>query len=414
MKKLFIFLVLGALAGGGWFYFAGRDTNAPEYQTAPVTRGDLTQAVTATGTLNPVMNVQVGSQISGNIQKLFADFNTEVKSGQVVAQLDAATFEAALHQAESDVANAKAGLELARLTAKRKSELAAQKAAPQADLDSAQAALQQAEAMVQMKEANAERARVDLSRCTILSPIDGIVISRNVDVGQTVAASMNAPILFTIANDLRNMQIDAAIAEADIGNIEIGQEVEFTVDAFPFRAFHGKVAQVRNAPTTVQNVVTYDTVISVTNEDLKLKPGMTANVSVIIAQRQNLLELPNAALRFRPPEISKIAATPVSNPGARRRPDGAGPGAGGASRGAAGPGGGRPRERTGPIERTVYILANGRPEPVQVKLGISDGIHTEALEGLKENDLVITGVIMGQPATTPQQSSNPFAPRRPF
>lgn len=403
MKKLLLLLVVAALAGGGWYYFQGKKDDAPEYQTAPVTRGDLTQAVTATGTLNPVMNVQVGSQISGNIKQLFADFNTEVKAGQVVAQLDPATFEAAVHQAEGDLANAKAVLQLARVTAKRKAELVEEKAAPQADLDNAQAVLSQAEASVQMKTANLEKAKVDLGRCTIYSPIDGIVISRNVDVGQTVAATMNAPVLFTIANDLRKMQINAAIAEADIGNIEAGQAVEFTVDAFPARTFHGKVAQVRNAATTVQNVVTYDTVISVANDDLKLKPGMTANISVIIAQRQNVLRLPNAALRFRPPESVKTATTSTPRPSE----------GGGGRDGRRGPGG-RPRERSGPVERTVFILASTEPKPAPVKLGISDGIQTEILDGLNENDTVVTGMITKQP-TAPPTGASPFGGgRRPF
>lgn len=399
MKKLIFILIIAALAGGGWYYFQGQQTEEPEYQTALVTRGDLTQGVTATGTLNPVLNVQVGSQISGNIQKLFADFNTEVKAGQVVAQLDAATYEAAVRQSEGDVANAKAALELARLTEKRKAELVAQKAAPQADLDSARAALAQAQANVQMKEANLQRAKVDLSRCTIYSPIDGIVISRDVDVGQTVAATMNAPVLFKIANDLQKMQINAAIAEADIGNVIVGQDVEFTVDAFPGRTFHGTVEQVRNAATTVQNVVTYDTVIAVSNEDLKLKPGMTANVSVIIAQRQNILKLPNAALRFRLPESEAKAATTATP----ARDAGAG------SQGGSGRRGGRARPPGAAMDRTIYVLASGKPAPVQVKLGISDGISTELLEGLKEGDPVVTGVIMPQAsAPAPAGGANPL------
>src|SRR6266478_6294271 len=281
-----------------------RNAGGENYQIATVTRGPITQAVTATGTLNPVVNVQVGSQISGNILKLFADYNTLVKSNQVVAQLDAAIFQASVHQAEGDLANAKAGLELARVEAGRSAQLFTNKLVSSSDYDKAVADLHQAEAQVRIKEAALERSRVDLAHCTIYAPVDGIVISRSVDVGQTVAASMNAPTLFIIANDLAKMQIDANVSEADVGAVEEGQPVSFTVDAFPNRTFVGKVVQIRNSPITVQNVVTYDTVIGVDNPDLKLKPGMTATLSITTAQRNGVLRIPNGALRFKPPEPS--------------------------------------------------------------------------------------------------------------
>src|SRR5213593_4014803 len=283
-----------------------RNRSAANYQTATVTRGPITQAVTATGTLNPVVNVQVGSQVSGNIAKLFADFNSQVKAGQVVAQIDPALFQATVTQAEGDLANAQAALELARVNAKRTQDLFARKTSSQADLDQAMANLHQAEANVKIKQGALDKAKADLEHCTITSPIDGVVISRNVDVGQTVAASLQAPVIFQIANDLTKMQIDSNVAEADVGMVQVGQDVDFTVDAFPMRTFHGKVVQVRNAPITVQNVVTYDTVIGVSNPDLKLKPGMTANVSIVVAHKDDVLQIKNAALRYRPPD-----ATPV-------------------------------------------------------------------------------------------------------
>lgn len=377
MKKLIVLFVLAA-AASGWWWFQRGNGHAPEYQTTPVTRGDMTQIVTASGTLNPVINVTVGSQISGIIQNVYADFNSPVKTGDVVAQLDPATFQAIVNQMKGELANARAALELAQLTAARKKELVAQNASTKADLDTAMATLRQAEASVLVREANLERANVDLARCTIQSPIDGIVISRSIDVGQTVAAAMNAPVLFTIANDLSKMKIDADVAEADLGTVEMDQAVDFSVDAFPYRTFRGKVIQIRNAPKTVQNVVTYTVVISVSNEDLKLKPGMTANVSIIVARRENALKVGNAALRFRPPDEQAKATpgTPAGGPGGRRgRPGGK------ASR-----------------ERTVYLLsAAGKAEPAPVKLGINDGIATEILEGLKEGDNVITG--MTAPAT---------------
>src|SRR6266516_1860310 len=293
-------------------------SSASNYQNATVTQGPITQPVTATGTLNPVVNVQVGSQVSGNIAKLFADFNSEVKAGQTVAQIDPMLFQAAVTQAEGDVANAQAALELAKVNATRTQQLFNQKNSSQQDLDTANANLHQAEANVKIKQGALDKAKADLDHCTITSPIDGVVISRNVDVGQTVAASLQAPVIFQIANDLTKMQIDSNVAEADVGVLEMGQGVDFTVDAFPMRTFHGKVVQVRNAPITVQNVVTYDTVIGVGNPDLKLKPGMTANVSIIIAHKDNVLQMKNAALRYRPAEATReVTPTRVASGGSR-------------------------------------------------------------------------------------------------
>jgi HlyD family secretion protein len=401
MKTWIVLILLAAFSGGGWWYYNRNRNDAPQYITAPVTRGDMTQVVTATGTLNPVVNVTVGSQISGNIQKLYADFNSPVKAEQIVAQIDPAVYLAVVHQCEGDLANSNAALELAQLTAKRKQELVNQHAAPQADLDTAIATLHQAEATVKIKQANLEKAKVDLDHCTIYSPVDGIVISRSVDVGQTVAAAMNAPVLFTVANDLTKMQIDSNVAEADVGNMEVDQDVDFTVDAFPYRTFHGKVIQNRNAATTVQNVVTYDVVISVSNPDLKLKPGMTATVQVIIARRENALKIPNAALRVHmPDEATPAPATPGTSlptpPPGKHATSG--------------------RTHAEKRERTIYVMSpsGGKPAPVPVKLGINDGISTEITEGLKEGDVVVTAVELPQ-SKSAASSSNPFGggmPRR--
>jgi HlyD family secretion protein len=306
-RRWFKWLVIPVvLAGAGVAFWtsAERRTDRPEYQSAKVTRGDLTQAVTATGQLNPVTNITVGSQISGIIQKLYADWNTAVKANQIIAQLDPATYKAAVMQAEGDLANTRANLELAQVEARRAESLFKDKLISDSDHDITIANLHQAQAMVQIKEASLANAKVNLERCTIYSPVDGTVISRNVDIGQTVAASLSAPTLFIIANDLARMQIDANVSEADIGAIEEGQTVNFTVDAFPERKFTGKVRQIRNSPTTVQNVVTYDTVIDVSNPDLKLRPGMTANASIVTAQHNGVLRIPNSALRFKPPELS--------------------------------------------------------------------------------------------------------------
>src|SRR3954464_10785175 len=374
-----------------------RTGGAATYQTANITRGPITQAVTATGTLNPVLNVQVGSQVSGNIAKLFADFNSQVKAGQVVAQIDPALFQATVTQAEGDLASVQAALELARLNAKRTQDLFNRKTSSQADLDQAMATLHQSEANVKIKQEALAKAKADLDHCTITSPIDGVVISRSVDVGQTVAASLQAPIIFAIANDLTKMQIDSNVAEADVGMVAVDQTVDFTVDAFPSRTFHGKVVQVRNAPITVQNVVTYDTVIGVTNPDLKLKPGMTANVSIVIAHKDDVMKVPNGALRYRPADATpepRLSPGPAGGGG----PRGGGPGRPGS--------GGAPREHK--TERTVYVLRGSKPEAVKIKTGISDGVTTEVLEGLKEGDKVITAQL-NAPAASSSPAANPFS-----
>ena len=388
MKRFFplSFFVVGLIVAALLFRQCHRDGSLG-YQTAVVTRGAISQVVTATGTLNPVVNVQVGSQVSGNIQQLFVDFNSEVKAGQVVAQIDPALFKATVTQAEGDLASGQAALELAKLNATRSQDLFARKTSSQADLDQAMANLHQAEANVKIKQGALDKAKSDLEHCTITSPVDGTVISRNVDVGQTVAASLQAPVIFMIANDLTKMQIDSNVAEADVGVVEVGQNVDFTVDAFPMRTFHGKVVQVRNAPITVQNVVTYDTVIGVNNDDLKLKPGMTANISIMIDHKDNVLQIKNAALRYRPTE----ATTPDEI--GSKSPESAG------ARGA-----GRERRKS---KRTVYVLSDGRPKPVQIKIGINDGVVTEVVEGLKEGDRVVTAELTST-SVAPSPPANPF------
>ena len=429
LKWLVVLVIVGGAGGAVAWHFTHLDTSAPQYQTQEVTRGDIIQAVTATGSLNPITNVTVGSQISGNIQKMFADWNSPVKANQVVALLDPSTYRAAVSQAEGELASANATLELTQIEAKRADELIKSKLISESDHDTTIANLHSAQATVKIRQAALDTAKVNLDRCTIVSPVDGIVISRNVDVGQTVAASLSAPTLFVIANDLTKMQIDANVSEADIGGVEVDQNVTFTVDAFPTRTFVGRVAQVRNAPTNYQNVVTYDCIISVDNPDLKLKPGMTANVSIVIAERNDALRVANPALRFRPPEsvskdvktnATKVASTngaeapPGNQMEAGSRPDGGrrggrgGPGRGG------GPGNRAHVER--PPVRTVYVVTD-KADPtklkaVQVKVGISDGIFTEVTDGLNEGDEVVTG--MNQPDAAPGAApASPFGGRGP-
>ena len=298
---VFIFVIIAIAAGGVWYLnHGGGDTT--QYQAAPVTRGDLAQAVTATGTLNPVLNVTVGSQVSGRIIRLNVDYNSEVKSNEVIAEIDPSTYQAQLNQSQANLANVKANLSLQTANLKRAAELFTNNLIASSDYDTALAQWEQASAQVKIQEAAVTNAVANLNYCKILSPVDGVVISRAVELGQTVASSFSTPTMFNIANDLTKMQIDANISEADIGMVAEGQNVTFTVDAFPDGKFTGKVIQIRNSPTTVQNVVTYDTVIAVGNPELKLRPGMTANASIISAEHPGVLRIPNAAFRFRPPE----------------------------------------------------------------------------------------------------------------
>jgi HlyD family secretion protein len=364
--------------------------------------------------------------------KLFADFNSVVKSNQVIAEIDPSTYDINVLKAEAGLANSKANLALAQVQATRADELYTNKLISASDHDTAQAQLLQAQAQVQSDEATLKNAKVQLSYCTIYAPVDGVVISRNVDVGQTVAASFNTPTLYLIANDLTKMQIDALVSEADIGGAAVGQSVNFSVDAYPYRTFRGKLSQVRYGAITNQNVINYDCVIAVNNSDLKLLPGMTANVSIIIAERNEVLKIPNAALRWRPPEsvsVTKTNGAPQSTGQAQRSgPEGGtgairqGGGGGSGPGGPRGPGGGeggarRPRPERQSV-RTVYVLESSsdpkekgtpRLRAVQIKTGITDGISTEVLDGLEEGMQVVTGLLSsGDSGSRQTPAANPF------
>jgi HlyD family secretion protein len=406
LKWVIILLILGGGIAGGVWYFNHPKNDAPQYETVTVEPGDLTQLVTATGTLNPVVNVTVGSQVSGIINKLNVDYNSTVKSNQVIAEIDPSTYRAAVEQAEADLANAKANLELQTVEANRSAELYTNKLISGSDYDTAIATLHEAAATVKIKQAVLDTATANLGYCAIRSPVDGIVISRAIDLGQTVASSFNTPTLFQIANDLTKMQIDSSVAEADVGGILQGQSANFTVDAYPYRTFYGAVTQVRNAPTNANNVVSYDCVVGVTNADYKLKPGMTANISFIIAQRTNVLNIPNSALRFRPPDsalstnvISADAPENSVNTNTNK------------SNGRSGGQHRRNGQSAGGHSafHTIYVLTGEgetvKLEPVQIKAGISDGINTEILSGLKQGDKVVTGTVY---TGTSAPAANPF------
>ncbi len=343
--------------------------------------------VTASGTLSALVTVQVGSQVSGRIQSIHADFNSRVKRGQVIARIDPQLFDAAVEQARANLMAAEGGLVRAQAQAidadrqaKRTRSLADQKLVAVAEAetaestaDAARASVAAAEGSVAQARASLNQARVNLGYTAIVSPIDGVVISRTVDVGQTVAASLQVATLFTLAEDLARMQVDTSVSEADVGKLRAGMPATFTVDAFPGERFEGKVRQVRNAATTVQNVVTYDAVIDVANPDLKLRPGMTANVTFVWAERKDALRVPNAALRFKPPSDLDSAEKPAA--GARAsaaRPPAAPPTAAVES---------REDLRDAASRRTVWVLRDGKPSPVTLKVGITDGSFTEVVDG---------------------------------
>ena len=446
-----IVVIAGAITGG-YLYTQGIGAR-PAFRTVAVSRGPLTAAVSATGTLNAVITVQVGSQVSGQVKELLADFNSLVKKGQVIARIDPDTFEAKVNQTKAqvdaarasvlnqqaavektraDLENSRAALAASRAqTAKsqvavvdsnrtlgRNRDLRQRGLIAQADEDTAQATydsavaqleasraqeraqgsavtaaaaqlrvteamLKNAVAQVAQNEAAQRQAQVDLDHTFIRAPVDGVVVGRTVDVGQTVAASLQAPTLFTIAQDLRNMQVDTNVDEADVGRVKVGQATTFTVDSFPGRTFAGEVVQIRKAPLVVQNVVTYDVVVSAKNPEQRLLPGMTANVRIVIDQKDGVLQVPNAALRFRPPGVETAE---------RERPARPGTGPGGGSRG----GGARAGR--------VWILGpDGKPAAVPLQLGIGDGTYTEVVRGeLREGHLVIVGVALpgDRPAAT--------------
>jgi HlyD family secretion protein len=434
-------LVLLALLGAGGFYWYANGNTKATYRTGPVERGELLSTISSTGTLNAVVTVQVGTQVSGTIQQLLVDYNSPVKKGMLVARIDPATFEAKMKQAQADlessrasvlnqraaVARAQAELVNARANVVRQqvalrdakikldsrtrlfqeggisqeerdssqaafdsaeAQLDAARAgvnSAQASLEVAQAQFTAAEAQVRQKQAVLDQANVDLQNTYIRAPVDGVVVSRSVDVGQTVAASLQAPTLFLIAQDLTKMQVDTAVDEADISRVSLDQDATFTVDSYPGQFFKGRVVQIRQAPQVVQNVVTYTTVVAVPNGELKLKPGMTANVKILVARRENALLIPNAAFRVRMDTAAggggaqRTAARPLQ-PGVP--PPMMAPGRGAAeSQRLVAPGG---RQR-------VWVLQDGKPVERQVQIGLSDGQKTEILDGLSESDKVIVG-----------------------
>ena len=362
-----------ALIGAGFYAYRSSMKQTPEqrYRIQSIEKGDLTQTVSANGTLNPVVLVNVGTQVSGTVTKLYVDFNDKVEKNQPLLELDRSLLSAQARQSAASIGNIKATLELARANEKRMKELFEQEYVSRQELEQAVQARKSAEAQLAQNTASAEKDQVNLNFTIIRSPVSGIVVDRVVDLGQTVAASLQTPTLIKIAQDLSEMRIDSSFAEADIGKIKEGQKVRFTVDAFPNRNFTGEVQQIRLNPTTTQNVVTYNVRVSLENPDQILLPGMTAYVSIGVASRSDVLLVPNAALRFKPADIEKSAEKAASE--AKRN----------------GEGRGKKRDSS---SGTVYVVDGKELRPVSIQIGITDNRNTEVISGdLKAGERVVIG-----------------------
>jgi HlyD family secretion protein len=433
MKKIYLYISIAVLVlgGVGYLMISNSTSKDPRYRTDKVSRGNILVQVRATGLINPVQTVDVGSQVSGLISKLYVDFNTKVKKGQVIAEIDPTFLKASVKEAEANLEHNQAQVNEAKRALTRATALFQKDLVSQADLDAATTTYESDLAQLKQTQAALDRARVNLLYATIRSPIDGVVISRDVDVGQTVAASLQTPKLFSIANDLTQMRVEASVDEADIGQIKEGQRVSFTVDAYPDQQFRGKVSQVRLAAVIVQNVTTYTVVIDVPNPDLKLRPGMTATVSILIDQRENALRIPVLALRFQPPadiadkfrEQAPASAAPQDSGKdrtAQKADTGGGSrrGSGRRQGGQGGPGGGHQGganrdQQSGPRKQRLWVIdADKNLKPVVVEVGLSDLRFAEITGGdLKEGDDIIIGMMAAETASSSNQQNNPFAPR---
>ena len=401
-RGLLIFLLLVAAGGlwAGYTYWPDGGDPGSEYTTDAVERGDVAMVVTATGTISAVTTVQVGSQVSGIIARLHADFNSRVSRGQLLAELDPTPFEAQVAQRRADLLQADVQLRNAEISLKRQERLRDEKLTPEADYDAARAAYDVTMAQVDQARASLEQAETNLRYTRIVSPIDGIVVARQYDVGQTVAASFQAPTLFTIAQDLTKMQVQADVDQSDIGRIAVGQTARFTVDAYPEQVFEGQIAQVRLNATVNQNVITYPVIVEVPNPGERLRPNMTADIIVEVDRVHDVLRVPNAALRFRPPDQALEGASGrgggMRNGGGRGEGDGRGP--------RSAPGGGvaaaaeqfsEATRGPGSLRRQVVYRVGpaGALEPVPIRSGISDGRFTAVLEGeLAEGDRIVVGL----------------------
>jgi HlyD family secretion protein len=402
-KKIILMLVLSVivLGAGGFFYFSNGSSPDVMYRIDKVTRGDLQVVVTATGTLSAVTTVQVGTQVSGTIAKLYADFNTIVKKGQVVALIDPTFLEASVKDAAANLQRAKAQANESKRAFNRTKTLLGKGLASQADYDAAITAYESNSAAQKQAQAQLDRAEINLRYATIRAPIDGVVISRAVDVGQTVAASLSAPTIFTIANDLTKMQVQANVDEADIGKVQVSQQVKFTVDAYAEQPFQGTVSQIRLAPVTVQNVVNYTVIIDVPNPELKLMPGMTATVTILVAKKENVLKVPTVALRFQPaPEQIEVRKDSTRQPDdsarSERRKQ--------YMQRMQESGGGQPSRQMNSeraMARLWVLGKNKKLNSIFIRPGMVDGTFTEILHGqIEEGQEIVVGILTQKPTAT--------------
>ena len=446
MKKrywIIIVVVIVAIGIGAWFIFGKTGETKITWKTTLVEQGDLRVTVTATGTVNADTTVQVGTQVSGIISKMFVDFNTRVRKGQVIAILDTTALASSVEDASANLFRNQVLLNQQKRNYDRTKQLFEEKVVAQADYDQALSDYESAQANLRSAKSSYNRAVINLKYATIVAPVSGVVVSRNVDVGQTVAASFSTPTLFSIANDLTKMQVQASIDEADIGKIKVGLDVSFTVDAYDDQVFEGSVRQIRLQPTTTQNVVKYTVIITVPNPDLKLMPGMTANITVKIQEVKDVLKVPASALRFWPsqeyldknlklmPDSIQKFITRMMEFRKKMTQQGSGSGVGGGvtgggtaiagsqrpagmmGQGGQGGSGGRSGGKWGRGSRGLVWIKRGDLTiiPVRVHTGISDGSVTEVSGDLKAGDEVITGVISTDPTKTTTQQQNPFAPQ---
>ena len=420
MKKthwIILIIVVVGLGIGAWFLFGKKKEAIFEWRTAKVEIGDLKVVVTATGTLNAVKTVQVGTQVSGIVSRILVDFNSVVKEGQVIALIDTTNLAQAVEDASASLQRAEIQVNQSKREYDRNKLLYEQKVIAEADYDLSLSAYETAVANARSSKAALNRAKINLKYATIYAPISGVVVSRNVDVGQTVAASFNTPTLFTIANDLTKMQVQASVDEADIGKVQVGQEVSFTVDAHDNMTFSGTVSQIRLQPIVVQNVVNYTVIIDVPNPDMKLLPGMTANCTINIQEVKDVLKVPASALTFNPPQeyIQKLMENlPDSIKQKRERWTG-----GQADRRTGGQAdrrtSGQADGRTGRSGRgnsgMIWIKKGDTLTPRRVRLGLSDGSYTQVTGKIEEGEEVVTGQINKQQTTKTSTQQNPFAPQ---
>lgn len=391
-RMIWAVAALATVALGGWTVFGRGGPPVEPYRTLPVDRGDVVRAVTATGGLQPLVTVDVGSTVSGPVKSVEADFNAQVKAGQVLARLDPQTFQTRVQQLDASLAQAQADFAVAQADWDRYQRLGAEGFASPQLLAQKRAALDKARASVAVARAQLASAQVDLDRSVIRSPVDGVVVDRKVEPGQSVAASFQAPTLFIIARDLSKLQAEIAVDEADIGEVREGLPVRFTVDAFPGEDFTGAVSQVRKQGAQASGVVSYTVIVEAENRGGRLLPGMTANAEILVEERRNVLRLPNAALRFRPGDPKVAAKAEAVRGAARERVEADRDGKAAAGEGA---------------RAIVWVLRDGAPEPVAVRLGVASDSQTEVLDGLKEKDPVVVG---GGPALKGKGGGIPGGP----